>query len=100
MKPQKLYSLTDLLDYFLGTQGKEIWEVRTEIKDWFSDNYIWEGDVRVCELTNYPYSNFSEKSDAICAFCESCLEEFGMSDYEIKPLEPCGGWKFLKIVVN
>jgi hypothetical protein len=100
MKPQKLYSLTDLLDYFLGTQGKEIWEIRTEIKEWFLHHHIWQDGIRICEITDHPYHTVPIKSQATLAFCEKCLEEFGICDYEIRPLGPCGGWKFLKIVVN
>ena len=102
MKPQKLYSLTDLLDYFLGTQGHEVWIVRSEINEWFinDENHTWEGCVRICEITDHPYHTRPIKSPATLAFCEKCLEEFGICDYEIRPLEPCGGWKFLKIAVN
>jgi hypothetical protein len=100
VKPSKYFFATDLLDYFVGTTSEEIWQKRTEIRNWLKDNFVLVGKNSVCQLSDCPHDYLPEYTENVKSFVSQAIAEFGTHDYEISPLQPCGGWKYLNIIIN
>lgn len=101
MKPLKYYFSSDLLDYFLGnTQDNNVWKNRTEIRIWLKNNSVIVGKNMVCKLSDCPQDYLPEYTLNVESFVSQAISEFGISDYDISPEEPCGGWKYLNIIIN
>ena len=100
MKPSKYFFATELLSYFVGTSGVDIWEKRTEILEFLRETAEEKifGQIPLCEITDYPYSETFSDSENVMDFVKKSLDEFGTCDYELDPLSPSGGWKTLKII--
>ena len=96
MKPRRIYWSNELLDYFVGTVD---WHTRTEIQSWLRDSpFKLLPHWNICRIHNQPFENYSMPA-SVEGFINKCLGEFGQFDYEIAPLKPCGGWKFLDIII-
>lgn len=101
LKPQKVYWSKELLDYFIGTdQGFGKLNDRSEIWCWLRDNsHEFKFNHSICRITDRPHSGFSPMNEVVDDFFNQALEEFGTYDYEFQESRPCGGWKYLDIIV-
>lgn len=99
--PTKAYWSKDLLDYFLGTEQSHLkWDERTEVWTWLSDNcHTFMHNHDICRLTDNPHSDLSPRSMIVEEFFQNALKEFGTYDYEFQQSRPCGGWKYLDVIV-
>ena len=99
-KPIPVFWMHDLLNYVIGTtQNPETWANRSELQEWIRCNsvQVFEG-VYICHVTEYPYTSPAYTTDITKSFTSQILDEFGIHDYEIDPLQPCGGWRSVDIL--
>lgn len=101
LKPTKLYWSKELLDYFLGTENNPDKLInRTDVYCWLRDNsHTTKFNHSICRLTDNPFSGLSPTTIVIEEWAKLALEEFGTYDYEFQESRPCGGWKYLDIIV-